>query len=87
MEGNHCYDPATNCDDGTLVHPIIEYAHSATRCAVIGGFRYRGTLVPDMAGMYVYGDLCSAKSWCDALRRNVVVRRPERHDLRDLRLR
>jgi glucose/arabinose dehydrogenase len=61
MEANHCYDPPTGCDDGSLTHPIIEYAHSATRCAVIGGFRYRGTLVPDLAGMYVFGDLCSGE--------------------------
>jgi len=62
MEADHCFDPPTNCDDGTLTHPIFEYAHiPAGRCAVIGGFRYRGTLVPDLVGMYVYGDLCSGE--------------------------
>jgi len=61
MEGDHCYDPPTGCDDGTLTHPILEYAHSPSRCAVIGGFRYRGTLIPDLVGTYVYGDLCSGE--------------------------
>jgi hypothetical protein len=28
---------------------------------VIGGFRYRGTLIPDLVGYYVYGDLCSGE--------------------------
>jgi len=61
MEGDHCYNPPAACDDGTLVHPILEYSHGSSRCAVIGGFRYRGTLIPDMAGMYVYGDLCTGE--------------------------
>jgi len=60
MEGDHCFNPPTGCDDGSLVHPILEYAHTE-RCAVIGGFRYRGTLIPDLAGMYVYGDLCTGE--------------------------
>jgi len=61
MEADHCYNPPTNCDDGSLTLPIMEYAHSATRCATIGGFRYRGTLIPDMVGMYIFGDLCSGE--------------------------
>jgi glucose/arabinose dehydrogenase len=61
MEANHCYNPPSNCDDGTLVHPILEYVHDPQRCAVIGGFRYRGTLIPALAGYYVYGDLCSGE--------------------------
>jgi len=37
MEGGHCYNPPTGCDDGSLTHPIYEYAHSGGRCSVTGG--------------------------------------------------
>ena len=29
MEGAHCFNPATGCNDGTLTLPIIEYPHAA----------------------------------------------------------
>ncbi|HEX4440658.1 MAG TPA: PQQ-dependent sugar dehydrogenase [Thermoanaerobaculia bacterium] len=61
MEGDHCYNPPTACNDGTLTLPIFEYGHTINRCAVIGGFRYRGTLIPDLVGLYVYGDLCTGE--------------------------
>jgi hypothetical protein len=63
MEGAHCYNP-NPCDalqaSLHLVLPAIEYDHSGGNCAVIGGFRYRGTRFPTLAGEYVYTDLCSA---------------------------
>ena len=62
MEGFHCYDPAFNCDDGTLVHPILEYDHGQG-CSVTGGFRYRGGLIPTLYGVYLYGDFCTGKVW------------------------
>src|SRR5262249_49099391 len=63
MEGFHCYNPATNCDDGTLTLPILEYDHSNGRCAVTGGYRYRGAAIPGLNGVYVYGDYCSGEFW------------------------
>jgi glucose/arabinose dehydrogenase len=55
-EGFHAYkgDPPPNGRD-----PIIERAHSLGDCAVIGGYVYRGTAIPDLQGAYVYGDLCT----------------------------
>lgn len=58
MEGLHCYSPATGCLTTGLVLPVLEYPH-APACAVIGGYVYRGTRVPQLAGRYVYGDLCA----------------------------
>jgi len=59
MEGNHCYGSGT-CSSGGLVLPAVEYDHSNGQCAVIGGFVYRGTRSPALAGQYFYADLCAA---------------------------
>jgi glucose/arabinose dehydrogenase len=62
MEGTLCYNPATNCNPGGLVLPILEYDHSQG-CAVIGGYRYRGQRFPQLRGTYLYGDYCSGRLW------------------------
>ena len=62
MEGTHCYNPATDCNDGTLTLPIIEYNHSVG-CSITGGYRYRGTQDPDLFGFYLYGDYCAGRIW------------------------
>src|SRR5262249_22827210 len=61
MEGNHCYNPPTNCDDGTLVHPVLEYGHTLGRCSITGGYRYRGTAIPGLVGIYLFGDFCGGQ--------------------------
>jgi glucose/arabinose dehydrogenase len=68
MEGNHCFRPSTNCDPSGLVLPVAEYDHSNRRCAVIGGYVYRGRSFPALVGAYVYGDECSGELW--SLRRD-----------------
>ena len=40
-----------------LVAPLLEWSHG-DRCAVTGGFVYRGTSLPNLVGAYVYSDLC-----------------------------
>jgi glucose/arabinose dehydrogenase len=40
------------------VAPVLDYAHSGACNAVIGGYVYRGNQVPELAGRYVYNDLC-----------------------------
>jgi glucose/arabinose dehydrogenase len=60
MEGFHCFDPATGCNDGTLTLPILEYDHS-TGCSVTGGYAYRGAGVPELYGTYVYADFCTGR--------------------------
>lgn len=62
MEGGNCFDPPTNCNDGSLTIPILAYSH-LLGCAVIGGFRYRGPLNAGMQGIYFYGDFCSGRIW------------------------
>lgn len=62
MEGNSCYNPATNCNNPTLTLPILVYDHSAG-CSVTGGYRYRGSKNSDLYGLYLYGDYCSGLIW------------------------
>lgn len=63
MEGPECFIPSSGCDQQGLTLPIFAYAHgeSDTRCAIIGGYVYRGQQVPALAGSYVYADLCSGE--------------------------
>ena len=63
MEGNHCYEPDANCNDGSLVLPILEYDHSFGNCSITGGYRYRGSKNPRLYGVYIYGDFCSGRIW------------------------
>ena len=63
MEGLHCFDPSSNCNDGTLKLPVLEYAHTAGNCSVTGGYRYRGSRWANLTGIYFYGDLCSGRIW------------------------
>jgi hypothetical protein len=41
----------------------IEYTYIDHNCAVIGGYVYRGTTLPDLVGKCVFGDYCSGKIW------------------------
>jgi glucose/arabinose dehydrogenase len=60
-EGAHCFRAAT-CDTTGLIDPVAEYAHSQG-CSVTGGYVYRGAAVPDLQGVYLYGDFCSGRIW------------------------
>jgi glucose/arabinose dehydrogenase len=43
------------------VDPAYEYLQDGDTCAVTGGFVYRGTRVPALSGVYVYGDFCDGR--------------------------
>ena len=59
MEGLHCYNNAS-CNQTGLVLPAIEYGHdTAGGCSITGGYVYRGTALPELAGQYLYSDYCS----------------------------
>lgn len=62
MEGNHCFNPSVNCNNGSLILPILEYSHSLG-CSITGGYRYRGTRNPQFYGTYFYGDYCTGRIW------------------------
>lgn len=61
MEGNTCY-LAQDCDRSGLTLPVVEYVHTGAAdspCAVTGGYVYRGTAIPELAGHYFYSDYCA----------------------------
>jgi glucose/arabinose dehydrogenase len=59
MEGLHCYNPTSNCIDPGVTFPILEYSHAGGACSISGGYRYRGTQIPSLQGLYLYGDYCT----------------------------
>ena len=67
MEGAHCF--ATSrwlllkfwCDTTGLTMPVAEYGHQEGRCAVTGGYVYRGMKNPTLRGWYLFGDYCSGE--------------------------
>ncbi len=62
MEGFHCYQPATGCNRTGRKRPLLNYTHALNgRCAVTGGYVYRGSAIPALRGWYVFGDYCSGE--------------------------
>jgi glucose/arabinose dehydrogenase len=41
--------------------PMFTYAHTGGRCAIIGGYVVHDPNLPDLAGRYIYGDLCTGE--------------------------
>jgi glucose/arabinose dehydrogenase len=62
FEGTLCtnLDPML-CNPANFVPPIAEYDHSGGRCAILGGYVYRGSRGVFPMGAYVYGDLCTGE--------------------------
>ena len=54
FEGSHRYRDG---DAPGAVNPIFEYPHDS-RCAVSGGYVYRGSKIPALMGGYLYSDSC-----------------------------
>jgi glucose/arabinose dehydrogenase len=48
------------------VRPVYDYAHDGAVCAVTGGYVYRGSRIPGLAGAYLFSDFC--KGGIEALR-------------------
>ncbi len=44
------------------VPPIFEYTH-AEGCSVTGGYVYRGAALPELDGVYFFGDYCFGRVW------------------------
>jgi len=63
MEGVHCYGSSAGCNRQGLALPVAEYDHDSGGCAVTGGYVYRGAAIPELEGVYFYGDYCSGYIW------------------------
>ncbi|WXG39983.1 MAG: PQQ-dependent sugar dehydrogenase [Candidatus Freyarchaeum deiterrae] len=62
MEGNHIFILPPGFNTGTLTPPIWEYSHLVGD-AIMGGFVYRGSELPELNGSYIYGDFGSGRIW------------------------
>ena len=71
-EGRHCLDvdqpllstdacAATGSGGEPLIDPVVEYSHKQVGIAVVGGYVYRGSAIPALAGRYVFADL--SRDW------------------------
>ncbi|HET9083377.1 MAG TPA: PQQ-dependent sugar dehydrogenase [Candidatus Limnocylindrales bacterium] len=60
MEGKHCYN-ATSCSTSGKTLPVAEYGHTGGNCSITGGYVYRGSAYPALAGLYVFADYCSGR--------------------------
>ena len=78
MEGTACYNAQT-CTRTGLTLPLVDYTH-ADGCSVTGGYVYRGTKLPEIAGRYFYTDYCSG--WLRSFRMvNGAVTSPRQWDV------
>jgi glucose/arabinose dehydrogenase len=59
MEGLHCYPSGNSCNQTGLTLPALEYGHTGGACSITGGYVYRGTRAPSLAGHYLYADYCA----------------------------
>jgi hypothetical protein len=58
-EGSHDFE-TTGCSGLTLTEPVFEYPHTSG-CSITGGYVVRDPGLEELAGRYVYGDLCSGE--------------------------
>lgn len=62
-QGMHPHIKQTiSVDESTLTLPVLEYLHT-DGCSVTGGYVYRGSVLPTMNGVYLYGDYCNGRIW------------------------
>ncbi len=61
-EGRHPFRPQRPTGPAPIEEPIAEQPHSDFR-SITGGYVYRGSQRPELAGAYIYGDYDSGKLW------------------------
>jgi glucose/arabinose dehydrogenase len=63
FEGDHPYhsSSAHGTPPAKAAKPVFEYDHSGGRCAVTGGYVYRGADIPAVERAYLYADFCDGE--------------------------
>jgi len=70
-EGTLC--SAGPCSTLGLTSPVYDYDHGGGRCAIIGGYVYRGAAIPELRGQYLFSDLCTGFVRSLSLQNNVAT--------------
>ncbi|HYE95398.1 MAG TPA: PQQ-dependent sugar dehydrogenase [Rubricoccaceae bacterium] len=77
MEANTCLE--TPCNPALYERPVWAYAHGTTTgYSITGGYVYRGTQAPALAGRYVFGDFVTGRVW------TLNANNPSSPDVREL---
>ena len=69
MEGSTCFNtnnegsPLGSCDQTGLILPIDERQYSSEAVAMLAGYRYYGSDVPELYGYYIYADYVTGNIW------------------------
>ncbi|RRB13529.1 glucose sorbosone dehydrogenase [Larkinella knui] len=61
-EGQDCFDPKNDCNQGKLIDPIHQYPRG-DGISITGGVVYRGNNLPDLKGKYIYADYGTGNVW------------------------
>jgi glucose/arabinose dehydrogenase len=61
-EGKHPFAPNGGAPRSDLIDPVWEYHHDVGK-SITGGHVYRGRLVPELDGAYIYADFVSGQIW------------------------
>ncbi|WP_460635786.1 PQQ-dependent sugar dehydrogenase [Larkinella harenae] len=61
-EGQDCFNPASNCNQGQLIDPIHQYGREEG-VSITGGVVYQGARIPGLKGKYIYADFGSGRVW------------------------
>ena len=75
FEGSACSgNDSSLCNRSRYLFPLFDYTHAGGRCAIAGGYVYRGTQNALPLGTYVYGDFCTGEifGW-DGSSQNVLL--------------
>jgi uncharacterized repeat protein (TIGR03806 family) len=62
FEGNHPFNSTCGTNAGTAIAPVAEYGR-AQGASITGGYVYRGSSIPELAGRFVFGDFVSGRIW------------------------
>jgi len=62
QEGSHPFRPERKMGPSPIIPPIVEHPHVDFR-SITGGFVYEGSRLPELRGMYIYGDYDTGRVW------------------------
>lgn len=62
FEATHRYLEDIDLAEDDVTMPVFEYDH-VTGCSVTGGYVYRGADLPELDGVYIFGDYCAGQTW------------------------
>lgn len=62
QESAHPFRPERKMGPSPIIAPIVEHPHVDFR-SITGGFVYEGSRLPELKGMYIYGDYDTGRIW------------------------